>query len=133
MSALPNSIRLLFAIWWVPAIVNLLATNPFNLTISLAVIYGLWRGGDGARWYMMLFSFIALVYGVFLLGLAGVGFAHVWSQSTEIVTPTLIAMAGLVSAFPGGYTIWALRNSAISETLNQRHIDRVEARIDAEK
>jgi hypothetical protein len=127
MPKMPIKLKVLFAIWIVLALFNLLAFKPFESLITVGVLFGMWRGGEGSQWYLKLSAFFMVGMGALILFTSVSGA----DGSTEAIV--VLSIVGLLTIVPGVYTLWALNTIDVQEALNQRYIARLEAKMGLEE
>ncbi len=125
-------LKVLVVLWVVLALLSVWAVDPIEFVVSILVIHGLLRGGDGSRWYMKLSALGMLGMGSLLAVVLVTGLVSP-SSSVEPLQVAAYALAVVITAVPGGYTLWALRDPEILEALDQRYIARLEAKLGSEE
>ena len=132
MPPMPRKLKLLVGLWVVLALLSVLAFNPIEFVVSILVIHGLLRGGDGSRWYMKLSALGMLGMGSLLAFVLVTG--HVSpNASVEPLVVAAYALAVVITALPGGCTLLGLRDPEILKALDQRYIARLEAKLGPEE
>ena len=133
MPKMPIKLKVLFVMWIGLALLNLLGANPTESLITVGVLIGLWRGGEGSQWYLKLSALFMVGIGALILFTA-VTAATAAGAAVGLAEATIVlSIVALLTIVPGVYTMWALNTVDVQEALSQRYIARLEAKMGLEE
>ncbi len=133
MPKMPIKLKVLFVMWIGLALLNLLGANPTESLITVGVLIGLWRGGEGSQWYLKLSALFMVGIGALILFTA-VTAATAAGGAVGLAEATIVlSIVALLTIVPGVYTMWALNTVDVQEALSQRYIARLEAKMGLEE